>query len=132
MYEKIVTSMSHKIQGTRKMGFQLRQGSSCVKSPSKCTECHRPTLKRKHVENCADALSCLETEGGFAMKIVLQNNKTGAAEMVDLKKKACVVQKSNNVYEEELKIVNMMHYVKDKFNVSGLSLRLSYFYPFIT
>lgn len=90
-----------------------------MKSPSKCTSRHRRNLKRKRTDNCTESLSWLEAEGYTATSVTIRSNQTGDTETVVLDASDLLGPNENSIPQEELDTLNMMLYVKDKYNVSG-------------
>lgn len=117
--KKKIANMSEKVRKAQSQGFQPSRGCSQLKSPSKCTERHRRTLKRKRADKCTDALAWLEAEGYSATKVALRNVKSGEIQTINLDKDGFLGLEDSGVSEEEVDTINMMLYVKDKFNVSG-------------
>ena len=115
-----VASLSELVRKAQSQGYQTTRGCSRIKSPSKCTDRHRRALKRKRAAKCTDALAWLESEGYSATKVVLRSEKTGKVQAIDLDKEGFLGPgEDSGTLEEELDTINMMLYVKDRFNVSG-------------
>ena len=54
-----------------------------------------------------------------ATEVVLHSEKTGEVQAIDLDKEGFLGPEDSGTLEEELDTINMMLYVKDRFNVSG-------------
>ena len=115
--DKIVR-MSEQILKAKKMGYTPTRGHSRVKSPSKCSKRHQRNLKRKREERCAEALAWLEHDGYLPSKLVLSNTKTGETEIVTLHE--CEPLQPDESTEDEVDIINMILYLKDRYNISGV------------
>ena len=89
-----------------------------AKSPSKCSKRHQQNLKRKREERCAEALAWLEHDGFLPSKLVLSNMKTGETETVTLHESEPLQSgESTTPAEDEIDIINMILYLKDRYNV---------------
>ena len=75
-------------------------------------------MKRKRAESCAQSLAWLEDEGFTATKVVLRDNKSGAAESVVLDAADLLGPDETQMPDEQLDILNMALYIKDKHNNS--------------
>ena len=117
--KKKVNRLSGQIRKAIADGYQPTRGHSRVKSPSKCTSRHRRNLKRKRTDNCTESLSWLEAEGYTATSVTIRSNQTGDTETVVLDASDLLGPNENSIPQEELDTLNMMLYVKDKYNVSG-------------
>jgi hypothetical protein len=113
-----IARMSEQILKAQGMGYTPTRGHSRVKSPSKCSKRHQRKLKRKREERCAEALAWLEHDGYLPSKLILSNIKTGETETVTLHE--CEPLQADESTEEEVNIINMILYLKDRYNISGV------------
>lgn len=90
-----------------------------MKSPSKCTEHYRCNLKRKLAKNCSDSLLWFESEGYTAMNMIHHCNKTGESRTVSLDTSGFLGPDKTTIIQKQVDTLNMMLYVKDKYNISG-------------
>ena len=62
-------------------------------------------------------MSWLQNEGCTAVQVKLANNSTGAEETVDLIIEHLLAPREFSITEEEINRIDMMLYIKDKYNV---------------
>ena len=115
--DKIVR-MSEQILKAKNMGYTPTWGHSRVKSPSKCSKRHQRNLKTKREERCVEALVWLQHDGYLPSKLVLLNTKTGETETVTLHE--CEPFQPDKSTEDEVDIINMILYLKERYNMSGV------------
>ena len=53
------------------------------------------------------------------MKVTVKNNTTNDIEIIDMNSDELLGPQGNSATEEEVDLLNMMLYIKDKYNVSG-------------
>ena len=92
------------------------------KSLDSCSESHKCLLKRKQTTSCETSLEWLELEGFIPTRLELRNVESGESHTLILNKKMCsdlFGQAGSEASQDDIDIVNMMLFVKDKYNVSG-------------
>lgn len=95
-------------------GFVPKRGRSRVKSPSKCTKRQQRNIKRKREASCRESLQWLEKDGYVPAKLVMTNSRTGEVQEVMLGEEETTVE------EDDVDRLNMVLYLKDKHNISGI------------
>ncbi len=84
------------------------------------SERHTRRLKKKRVSESLASLSWLEKEGLKPLKLEVLNLKTNKHETIQLNSlEEALYLDGEQLDEENLDIISMMLYVKDRFNVSG-------------
>ena len=110
--------MANQVQKVCSSGYQLTRGYSKSKSPDQYSERHRRTLKRQRTVKCASSLEWLKSEGYYTSEIHVRNDLTGETETITLETPN-LHSAQDSLDETELDTLNMMLYVKDKYNISG-------------
>lgn len=82
---------------------------------------HERRMKRQRVEQCSSVLSWLEDDGLTPVQLVVMNNATKCTENIILQKdlQSALDVTGQNVGDDDVVMVSMMLYVKDKYNISG-------------
>ncbi len=98
----------------------VSRGKRLNRSFDEYSESHKRRLKRARTNSCGDSLSWMEQEGYLPVSVEVKNLQTGKVEKVELRRSDAeeILGPSADVTTEELDIVNMMLYVKDRYNVS--------------
>lgn len=117
--KKKVVGLSRHVRQAKAGGFQATRGRSRVKSPSECSKRHRRNLKRKLTENCSNSLLWLESEGYTATEVSLHCTMTGESQTVSLGASSLLGVADTTITQEEVDSLDMLLYVKDKYNISG-------------
>ena len=112
-----VTHLATQIQKTKNRGFKSTHGKS-TKKTQYSPRWLRAMKKQRHTK-CSSSLAWLESEGYTAMKVTVKNNTTNDIEIIDMNSDELLGPQGNSATEEEVDLLNMMLYIKDKYNVSG-------------
>ena len=85
------------------------------------SDSHQRLLKRKRMRSCELSLAWLQREGYTPTKVELKCNKTGKKETIVLSEEECqtLTSSMDKPTQDDMDIVNMMLYAKDRFSVSG-------------
>ena len=68
---------------------------------------------------CSSSLAWLESEGYTVLKVTVQNNTTGSTEVININSEELFGPQGSLASEKDVDILNIMLYVKDKYNISG-------------
>ena len=117
--EKQVTSLSCQVQKAQSNGFVPSRGSSKRKSSLEYSDRHHRGLKKKRKEKCDNSLAWLQSEGYSATKVMLVNTTTGQEESINLNTDCLLATDESRITDVEMDTINMMLYIKDKYNISG-------------
>lgn len=117
--EKQVTLLSCQVQKAQSNGYVPSRGPSKRKSSSEYSDRHRLGLKKKRKEKCNNSLTWLQSEGYSAAKVILVNTTTGQEESIDLNTDYLLATDESHITDVEMDTINMMLYIKDKYNISG-------------
>jgi len=113
------TFLSGQVQKAVNKGFTPSRGASKRKLPSEYTDRHCRGLKKRRKDKCVGSLLWLQNEGSTAVQVKLVNNSTGTEETVDLVNEYLLTPEESSITEEEIHTIDMMLYIKDKYNVSA-------------
>ena len=83
---------------------------------------HTRRLKRQRVNDCELSLAWLEQYGYSATKVKAINKRTGEVEVINLsenERDAIFGNDSASIAEEDLQMLNMILFIKDRFQTSG-------------
>ena len=96
-------------------------GTRCKrKSVESCGERHLRRIKRKRAASCVASLAWLESEDCVPLKLTVQNRQSGVIETSVLNEEACrTVFGQEHILDQEMDIINMILFVKDRFHISG-------------
>ena len=84
------------------------------------SERHLRRLKCQRADTCCASLDWLEKEGYAPLKLEVLNTKTGNVEAIVLNKQHCEeIFGQSEITDDELDMINMLLFVKDKYDVSG-------------
>ena len=111
--------LSNQIQKAQSSGFQPTRGYTRTKSPSEYSICHQYNLKHQRTEKCASSLAWLKAEGYSVMQVTLRDDNTGEITTIDMPTANLLSPQQDPPADTELDTLNMMLYIKDKFNISG-------------
>ena len=118
MLQSQTSYISNQVQKACSSGYQLTQGYSNSKSPDQYSERHCRTLKHQRTVKCAASLEWLKSEGYRTTEIHLKNDQTSKTETITLETPT-IHNIQDSLNETKLDILNMMLYIKDKYNISG-------------
>ena len=104
-----------------KNGVHTNSGSQPCKVSLKVLQVTPAELKEEREERCAEALAWLEHDGYLPSKLVLSNTKTRETETVTLHE--CETLQPDESTEDEVNIINMILYLKDRYNISSVCVR---------
>ncbi len=80
---------------------------------------HKRRLMSQTKTGCTAALQLLEEDGFMPIKAEVKNAQTGLVENIELNSEEVFRQDAESIRVEQLQMINMMLFIKDKFNVSG-------------
>ena len=83
------------------------------------SESHTRLLKRKRAEECEVSLAWLDYDGYSPTKIEMVDKRTGKVEVVKLLDHQRDELFGKDVTGDDIDMVNMLLYIKDRYNVSG-------------
>lgn len=114
-----VNALSVQLQKACNSGYKPTRGPSKRKCPSQYTDRHRRGLKKMRKDKCSGSLAWLDFEGYSVTQIKMVNTSTGEEETLDLNPEYLLGPGENHITESEMDTINMMLYIKDRYNVSG-------------
>ena len=79
---------------------------------------HKRHLVAQGRASCSSSLNWLGDEGFVPLKVEVRNIRTGSVEAIELNTEEVFGQNVDTVGEKELQVINMMLYIKDRFNIS--------------
>ena len=91
-------------------------------APKEYSASHTRRLKRQRVNDCELSLAWLEQYGYSATKVEAINKRTGEVEVINLsenERDAIFGNDSASIAEEDLQMLNMILFIKDRFQVYG-------------
>lgn len=94
------------------------RGKRGQSSSGECSDRHMRQVKRQRLDSCCASLGWLEAEGYTSLKIELKNKRTGKIETVSFNGDV-LGEDVGTMSQNDLDMLNMMLFVKDKFNISG-------------
>ena len=112
-----VTHLATQIQKAKSRGFKSTRGKSTKKT--QYSQRWLRALKKQWHTECSNSLDWLESEGYTAMKVTVKNNTTNDIEIININSDELLGPQGSSATEEEVDLLNMMLYIKDKYNVSG-------------
>ena len=117
--QKQASYLSHQLQKAQSDGFTPTRGYGRNKLPTGYSDRHQRTLKRQRTEKCSSSLAWLSIEGFSATKLTIQNDSTGEMSTLDLPTANLLGPQHAPAEDTEMDTINMMLYIKDRYNVSG-------------
>lgn len=114
-----VTTLSGQLQKACSSGYKPTRGPSKRKSPSQYTDRHNRELKRMRKDKCSSSLAWLQFEGYSVTQVKMVNTTTGKEEKIDLNPEDLLGPDENSITESEMDTINMMLFIKDRYNISG-------------
>ena len=111
--QKLLTDTTNHMK--RITGMTGKQGQP---SSGDYSDRHMRRVKRQRLESCCASLGWLEAEGYTPLKVELKNKRTGEVETVALNSDV-LGEDASAMSQDDLDMLHMMLYIKDKFNVSG-------------
>ena len=112
--------LSDQLQKAQSNGFKPTRGHAKSKSPSDYSKRHQRNLKNQRAEKCSSSsLAWLEAEGYSVIQVTLRDDCSGQITTVDMPTANLLGPQQTPPEDRELDILNMMLFIKDKFNVSG-------------
>ncbi len=103
-------------QITNTRGRKRLRATSCLEQYS---DRHKRRLLSQRKTGCTAALQWLEEDGFMPIKVEVKNVQTGLVEIIELNSEEVFGQDAESIRVEQLQTINMMLFIKDKFNVSG-------------
>ena len=120
--KKQVCFLSDKQQkGTQGIGDKDTRGRR-RQSMEEYSERHYRRLKRKRTTSCAASLAWMEKEGLTPVKVIAKNTRTDQLETILLDDSnicEALHVREEDPSKEDVEVINMMLYTKDRFHVSG-------------
>lgn len=83
-----------------------------------CSDRHKWRLVAQRKTTCSASLHWLQEDGYVPLKVEVKNVKTGTTETIELDAEV-FGQDAENLSSDDLQTINMMLFIKDKFNVSS-------------
>ena len=80
---------------------------------------HKRRLVAQRKVSCSSALHWLENNGYIPLRVEVKNIQTGSTESIELNTKEVFGQNAESITDDDLQIINMMLFVKDKYNISS-------------
>ena len=114
-----VNALSVQLQKACSSGYKPTRGPSKRKSPAQYTDRHCRNLKKLRKDKCDASLAWLELEGYSVTQIKMVNTSTGEEEAIYMNPEDLLGPGEKHIMESDMDNINMMLYIKDKFNVSG-------------
>lgn len=111
--------LSDQLQKAQSGGFQVTRGHTRTKSPSDYSQRHQRNLRHQRSAKCASSLAWLNAEGYSVMKVTLHDNSSGETTTLDMPSANLLGPQEDLPADRELDELNMMLYIKDRFNISG-------------
>ena len=95
----------------------------CSQSPPPYSQRHKRRLRSQRADGCSASLAWMEQEGYQPLKVLALNIQTCETEMIDLRRDLEVGLQlvGESLGDDQVDIISMMLYTKDRFNVSGLA-----------
>ena len=113
------TYLSNQLQKAQSDGFQPTRGHTRTKSPFEYSQRHQRNLRQQRSIKCASSLAWLNAEGYSVMKVTLHDDSSGEITTLDMPSANLLGPQEDPPADTELDELNMMLYIKDRFNVSG-------------
>lgn len=119
-----VATLQASIQTPSRSLREIQPGSGGHKHTAKhYLKRHERRLKKQRVSECTSVLAWLEDEGLTPVKVVVMNKETQQLDSILLRSD---IEKALDVGDEQISdqdvdMITMMLYIKDKYNVSGTS-----------
>ena len=76
-------------------------------------------MKKQWHTKCRSSLAWLESEGYTAQKVTVKNNTTDDTEIINIDSDELLGPQGSSATEDEVDLLNMILYIKDKYNLSG-------------
>ena len=112
-----LTHLAEQMQKAQSSGYQPTRGKS--KNKSQYSQRWVRKMKQQQRTKCSSSLAWLESEGYTVLKVTVQNNTTGSTEVININPEELFGPQGSLASEKDVDILNMMLYVKDKYNISG-------------
>lgn len=112
-----LTHLAEQMQKAQSSGYQPTRGKS--KNKSQYSQRWVRKMKQQQRTKCSSSLAWLESEGYTVLKVTVQNNTTGSTEVININPEELFGPQGSLPSEKDVDILNMMLYVKDKYNISG-------------
>ena len=105
----------------KKLQHQLQHISAnrIPTNPNDCSERHVRRLKKQRTDSCSASLEWLQSEGYKPVKLEVQKIEDGKTEIISFDALESEYIFGHNPPQDELDTVNMMLFIKDRFDVSG-------------
>ena len=116
---QLATYLSNQLQKAKSEGFQPTHGHTINKSPSDYSQRHQRNLRQQRSAKCASSLAWLNAEGYSVMKVTLHDNSSGEITTLDMPSANLLGPQKDPPTDTELDKLNMMLYIKDRYNISG-------------
>ena len=78
-------------------------------------------MKKQWHTKCRSSLAWLESEGYTAQKVTVKNNTTDDTEIINIDSDELLGPQGSSATEDEVDLLNMILYIKDKYNLSGVA-----------
>ena len=111
--------LSNQVQKAQSDGFLLTRGYTRTKPSSDYSKRHQRNLKHQRTEKCTSSLAWLKAEGYTVMQVTLRDDRSGKITTIDMPTANLLGPQEDPPADKELDILNMMLFIKDKFNISG-------------
>ena len=112
-----VTHLAARIQKAKSSGFKSTRGKS--KNKTQYSQRWLREMKKQRHTKCSSSLAWLESEGYTALKVTVKNNATDDTEIINMDTDELLGPQGSSATEDEVDLLNMILYVKDKYNLSG-------------
>ena len=112
-----VTHLAAQVQKAKSRGFKSTRGRS--KNKTQYSQRWLREIKKQQHTKCSSSLAWLENEGYTALKVTVKNNATDDVEIININSNTLFGPQGSSATEDEVDLLNMILYIKDKYNVSG-------------
>lgn len=116
-----IKSLQEQLQASSRVLRNIQQNTPARRTAKHYSQRHERRLKKRRVEECTAALSWLEEEGLTPVKVTVMDTNLGEFRDITLRTdlERALNLTGEHMNSEEVDMISMMLYVKDKYHVSG-------------
>ena len=116
-----VKTLQNMVQASSRALREIQETPSRKRTAKHYSMRHKKRIKKLRAEQCTATLSWLEDEGLTPVSVTVVNNETSELQTIWMKKdlEQALNLDGEELNEDEIDLVSMMLYVKDKYNASG-------------
>lgn len=116
-----IRSLQEQLQASTRVLRNIQQNTPARRTAKHYSQRHERRLKKRRVDECTAALSWLEEEGLTPVKVIVVGKDSGEARDITLRTdlERALNLNGEHINSEEVDMISMMLYVKDKYHVSG-------------